>query len=723
MGTNDANVALYHLELSTLAADTLQVVRFSGREEISRIFEFEIHLLSEDPDLDFADVLNKPATLTLARYGETVKIHGLIADFQQGNRTADWIAYRAVLVPRIWTLSLNHQSRIFQNMTVQDIVTQVLKDASFTTKDFRFALKGNYKPREYCTQYQETDLAFISRLLESEGIYFFFEHDDDQDTLVITDDRSEDPMIDGDSILAYKPGAALVPKDEPETVRELVCREKIVTGKVVLKDYNYRTPEVNLQGDSQLNKNLPGVYYEYGQHFKDVTQGKALAKVRNEEIECLRKVLVGKSNCVALRSGYKFSLTDHFRSDLNDDYLLTSVIHTGSQAAGFAASMAGGEGPTYENEFVGIPASVQYRPQRITPEPKVAGVMTAKVETAGGDYAYLDEEGRYRVKMHFDLSGTGSGKASRAIRLAQPYSGAGYGMHFPIHAGAEMVWACVDGNVDRPVGISSAPNPSRNTPVAAKNKSQNILRTAAGNELLMDDKIGESVVSMKTTDAHTVLLDDKDDKIEIISTQKHVVTMDDKNQNITIKTTNGNVVVLDDKNQSITMATTNNHKLVMDDKNTKINLESKNGHRITVDDSSGGESITISDKGGGNSIVVDITNNRLVVKTDKGNIDVQAPQGAIEFKAKEIKLTSTADTKLKAANMTLQTDNKMEIKATGDLKQKGMNVEAKADMNMKVEGGMNIELKGGMQAKLDGMMTEVSGGAMAKVKGGIVMIN
>lgn len=710
MGTNDANVALYHLELSTLAADTLQVVRFSGREEISRIFEFEIHLLSEDPDLDFADVLNKPATLTLARYGETVKIHGLIADFQQGNRTADWIAYRAVLVPRIWTLSLNYQSRIFQNKTVQDVVTEVLKDASFATKDFRFALKGTYKPREYCTQYRETDLAFISRLLESEGIYFFFEHDDDQDTLVMTDDRSEDPMIDGDSILAYKPGAALVPKDEPETVRELVCREKIVTGKVVLKDYNYRTPEVNLQGDSQLNKNLPGVYYEYGQHFKDVTQGKALAKVRNEEIECLRKVLVGKSNCVALRSGYKFSLTDHFRSDLNDDYLLTSVIHTGSQAAGFAASMAGGEGPTYENEFVGIPASVQYRPQRITPEPRVAGVMTAKVETAGGDYAYLDEEGRYRVKMPFDLSGTGSGKASRAIRLAQPYSGAGYGMHFPVHAGAEMIWACVDGNVDRPLGLSSTPNPSRNSPVVAKNKSQNIIRTAAGNELLMDDKIGESVVSLKTTDAHTVLLDDKDDKVEIISTQKHVVTMDDKNQNITIKTTNGHLVVLDDKN-------------------TKIVVQSTNGHRLIIDD--GAKSITVADGQDENKIVMDIGNKQISLFTKDGGIDLKAPNGTIDVKAKAINIESSGDTSVKAANlkeeakgdMTLDAKKGVTATASMDVKMKGMNVEVKGDMGVKVEGGMNLELKAGMQAKVSGMMTEVSGSAMTKVAGGLVMIN
>jgi type VI secretion system secreted protein VgrG len=331
-----ANQSRYFFETPALAPEALQVVDIAGQESLSQLFRFDLNLVSQDPEISFADVIQKPATLTMRRDDVPVKIHGLIADFEQGDYTAEWVAYRAILVPRVWLLSLNYQSRVFQNMTVEAIVTQVLKDAGFTTTDFHFALSGSYKPREYCVQYRETDLNFISRLLEFEGICFFFEHGDERETLVMTDDRSEHPLIEGDSTIGYHTGAGLLPHANAETVRQFTCREKIVTGKVVLKDYNYRTPETALRAESQLNQDMPGLYYEYGQHFKDHSEGERLAKVRNEEIECGRRVMTGSSDCAGLRSGFRFSLQDHYRGDLNGDYLLVRVSHFGSQGAAFA---------------------------------------------------------------------------------------------------------------------------------------------------------------------------------------------------------------------------------------------------------------------------------------------------------------------------------------------------------------------------------------------------
>jgi uncharacterized protein involved in type VI secretion and phage assembly len=158
MSLLQSNQARYFFETAALSPDTLQVADFSGHEAVSQMFRFDLNLVSDDPEINFADVIKKSATLTMRRDGEPVKIHGLVADFEQGGYTADWVAYRAALVPRLWLLSLNYQSRVFQNVTVQDIVTQVLKEAGFTAEDFRFALSGNYKPREYCVQYRETDL-------------------------------------------------------------------------------------------------------------------------------------------------------------------------------------------------------------------------------------------------------------------------------------------------------------------------------------------------------------------------------------------------------------------------------------------------------------------------------------------------------------------------------------------------------------------------------------
>jgi type VI secretion system secreted protein VgrG len=515
MPSLEAYKARYFFETSTLGSDALQVVDFVGQDDISQLFRFDLNLVSKETDIDFADVINKPATLTMMRGDEPVKIHGLIADFQQGSRTADWVAYRATLVPRIWLLALNYQSRVFQNMTVEEIITQILKDASFASDDFRFSLKANYKPREYCVQYRETDLNFISRLMEFEGIYFFFEHGDDRETMVIVDDRSENPMIDGESTISYSTGGGLVAENEQETVPDFVCREKIVTGKVVLKDYNYRTPETALKSESQLNGDMPGMYYEYGQHFKDSSEGDRLAKVRNEEIECTRRVMTGASNCVGLRSGFKFSLQDHYRSDLDGDYLLTHVNHFGSQGAGMG--MGSGES-TYRNDFTCIPADVQYREPRLTPEPRIPGIMTAKVETAGGDYAHIDEDGRYRVKMPFDLSDKSNGGASRAIRMAQPYSGSNYGIHFPNRANTEMVWACIDGNVDRPLGLSTVPNPSNKAPSVAGNKAQCVIRTAGQNELTLDDTIGSENIYLHGT---------KDWTIDIVNDKKQTIGHDE----------------------------------------------------------------------------------------------------------------------------------------------------------------------------------------------------
>ncbi len=499
-----SNQSRYFFETPALAPDALQVVDFAGQEFLSQLFRFDLNLVSQDPEINFAEVIQQPATLTIMRDDVPVKIHGLIADFEQGDYTADWVAYRATLVPRVWLLSLNYRSRVFQNMTVEAIVTQVLKDTGFAADDFRFALSGDYKPREYCVQYRETDLSFISRLLEFEGIVFFFEHGDERETLVMTDDRSEHPLIDGESAISYHTGAGLLPQQNAETVRQLVCREKIVTGKVVLKDYNYRTPETTLRAESQLNQDMPGLYYEYGQHFKDNAEGARLAKVRNEEIECTRRVMTGQSDCAGLCSGFRFSLQSHYRSDLNGDYLLTQISHFGSQGAALATPMGNTDAPTYRNEFTCIPAEVQYRPPRITPEPRIPGIMTAKIETAGGDYAHIDEMGRYKVKMPFDLSDRNNAMASRALRMAQPYSGANYGIHFPNRANSEMVWACIDGNVDRPLGLSTVPNPSNTSPSIAGNKAQCVIRTAGRNELTLDDTIGSENIYLHATKDQTI---------------------------------------------------------------------------------------------------------------------------------------------------------------------------------------------------------------------------
>lgn len=487
-----ANVARYYFEPAQLAPDTFQVVRFRGTEGLSQLFQFSFELLSTDPDIDFAQIVNKPATFTMMREGEPTPINGIVTDFSLAGRTKDHIRYRATLQPTLWRLSLSYRSRIFQEMTVEEILRRVLEEDGLMGSDFRFALSESYSPREYCVQHEETDLNFVKRLMEFEGIYFFFEHKEGRDVLVMTDTRSEHSKIEVPSALQYHTGAGEMIDAEEESVRDFVCKEQIVTGKVQLKDYNYRTPET-MTVESQLNGEMPGTRYEYGEHFRDAQRGERLAKVRNEEIEARRRVMEGDSNSMGLRSGYLFSLEEHFRSGFNGDYLVTQVEHQGSQRAGLSID-ALDERPdgqpeiVYKNHFVCIPATVQYRPPRETPKPKVPGIMTAEVD-GSGDYAYLDDQGRYRAKMHFDQRDRSAGTSSHPIRMKQPYSGKGEaGFHTPSHPGNEMVWACENGDPDRPMALGTAPNPTNKSPVKNENNSQHVIRTTSENEFVIEDQ-------------------------------------------------------------------------------------------------------------------------------------------------------------------------------------------------------------------------------------------
>ncbi len=510
--------ARYVFRAGGLPDDALAVVDFVGDEAVSQPFRFVVNLVSTDPDIDFDTVVNAKASLLMLRGDDVAPVHGIVTDFQQGRMVSitmgDRYLYRAVLVPRLHRLSFSHQSRIFQNLTVEEIVTKVLAESDLSGADVQFKLTGRYSAREYCTQYKESDLQFIQRLLEYEGIRYYFEHEEDSEVLVITDDPSATQGIDGDDGVHYHLGGGLAAAETTETIREFVTNQRIVTGRVVLKDYNYRTPGLALKSESQLNGDMPGVFYDYGIHVKDAGEGMRLAKVRNEEIECQREQMIGQSDCLRLRAGASFDLKSHYRDETNQSYLLTHVHHAGRQPDASPFIAADLDVPEYTNAFTCIPATAPYRPPRVTPEPKIPGVMTAMVESGGGDYAYLDDQGRYRLKMPFDLSDATDGSASKAIRLAQPYTGPDYGQHFPVHKGAEMVFACVDGHVDRPLGLATVPNPSQQSPVTSGNSPQNVIRTWGKNELTFDDTKGSENIYMHGTRDHNVeIVNDQNERV------------------------------------------------------------------------------------------------------------------------------------------------------------------------------------------------------------------
>ncbi len=508
------NQPYYKLHFAELEEDVAKVLSFEGEEAISLPFEYRIELLSEDPELDPNKILNKKATFVMTREDAPIKIHGIISRFEQRGRTPDYVSYFAVLSPKLWRLNLTYQSEIYQHMDIAQVIEQVMKSSGFSNEDFEINLSGAYPVKDYVVQYRETNFNFLNRRLEHYGIFYFFDHRNDNDVIVFTDaNQALSPIANSENIY-YNPNRD--PLSDIETITEITCREEVVTGLVRLKDYNYLHPEKQIVVQNQIDAQAPGMYYEYGDHFDDEGQGGALARVRNEEILAKSKVFSGTSDCRLFRAGAKFTLGKHYRDAWNDEYVLTTIRSRGTQRGLFNILAEPSKvTPTYENIFEAIPVDVAYRPARRTPVPRIPGIMSAKIESGSGDeYAFIDDHGRYRAKMLFDLSDASNGEATLPIRLTQSYSGANYGMHFPNHVGTELVWACVDGDVDRPVGIGTVPNPSNNSPAVGGNKAQSVIRTAGQNELTMDDTTGNENIYLHGTKDWTIdIVNDKNQTI------------------------------------------------------------------------------------------------------------------------------------------------------------------------------------------------------------------
>ncbi len=498
---------VYHFDSAALDAGTLKVVRLEGEEHISRLYRFQVELVAEDEALDLDAILAAQSSIGFERDGEVLKIHGILSSFELLGPVPYYTRYRAVLVPRFWLATLRRQSQVFQNKSVPDIVEEVLKQAGLTSDDYELRLTLAYEPKEYVVQYRETDFDFISRLLEHEGIFYFFEQGDEGERLVIGDDNVQFAEIAGDKSVPFRAGAGMESKEA--SVQALSCRRQRVTKQVIIKDYNYRKPGMNMKAEHPKPVQDPpdGLHSDYGDHFRTDNDGNRLAKMRAEEMLCQEQVFSGTGTSTGFRCGHIFSLTEHFRGDFDQDYVLVGLRHTGWQSSPGLEGLAGtqgstggaGEGEDYRNEFTAIPVDVAFRPARETPWPKMHGVMNAHVDAAGdGEYAELDEEGRYKVIMPFDLSGTKDGKASRPVRMAQPYSGPGYGFHTPLHKGSEVIWAAVDGDPDRPIIAGTVPNPENASPVTKSNQTQSVLRTAAQNQMVIEDEKGSERILIET---------------------------------------------------------------------------------------------------------------------------------------------------------------------------------------------------------------------------------
>jgi type VI secretion system secreted protein VgrG len=475
---------------SALEPGDLFLLEMDGVERISAPYEYDLVVQTTfNGPLDLAQVDALLAQGAFLGFGPEYqhKVFGAVRSVEMLSMSPGQpTTYRLRLVPNLYDLRFTAGSWVYLDKTVPEIVKEVLKEAGLTEgTDFDFRVSGAYPKREYVLQYEETDLDFISRLLEHEGISFFFEHGDEREKVVFVDRNGAFAQLEGYESITYDGRDGVT--DPRESITALNRTQSIVTSKVRVRDYNYRTPSTQLKAEAGVAAEGVGVHVYYGEHFKNGDEGKRVAKVRAEEILCRRTLFTGGSRVRGLRAGMRFELEGYPLSDLDQGYVLDEVRHRVAQSPDNAAHDVALQG--YHNTFVATLYAAQFRPARATPRPRIHGVVHARIDAAGDDgvTAPIDEMGRYKVLLPFDVAGEGGGKASRWVRMAQSSAGSGYGVHFPLHVGTEVLLSHIDGDPDRPIIVGAVPNPEAASPVNASNATQSQMRTRTGIVVTFDD--------------------------------------------------------------------------------------------------------------------------------------------------------------------------------------------------------------------------------------------
>jgi type VI secretion system secreted protein VgrG len=443
---------------SPLGEDVLLLTGFTGREEISRLFKFQLDLLSENDDISAADIVGQPISWAVHHVdAEPRFFHGYVSRFAAGDRSArGYRSYRADVVPWLWFLTRTADCRIFQYKSADKIIRAVFDDLGFS--DYQMSLTRQLRVREYCVQYRETAFNFVSRLMEEEGIFYFFKHEDGKHTLVLADAKTAYADCAEADVEYY--GGSLSPNHVSSWEHQYQYR----AGKWSQTDYNFETPGASLLTSTDTVIDLPdiGTYemFDYPGLYYKTPDGKPLTRVHMEEEETPYDVVTGASTCCTFTSAGKFTLTHHECESEKKAYVLTSVQHSATDPSYHMNGVAAG----YRNTFTCIPAAVQFRPARVMPKPFVQGIQTAVVVGPKGEEIFTDKYGRVKVQFFWDRQGERDENSSVWMRVAQISAGKRWGASFWPRVGQEVVVDFLEGDPDRPLITGSVYNAEQMPP-------------------------------------------------------------------------------------------------------------------------------------------------------------------------------------------------------------------------------------------------------------------
>jgi type VI secretion system secreted protein VgrG len=711
MGTYTQKKRLLSVK-TPLGNDVLLLVGLLGRESVSQLFHFTLDLLSPNEkaeQVDFSKVLGQKICVELRVDGESDTkryFHGICSRVAQGRTDEHFTEFTMEMVPQLWLFNWRSQSRIFQQMSVPDILKKVL-----TGVDVDWRLSGKYERRNHYVQYRESDLRFASRLMEEEGIFYFFKHEEGKHTMVVADSPQGHPALAPSDVRFDK---AVGGTRDDQRVRGWQKCQELRAGKCTLWDYSFELPKKHLEATATTQQDVtvgrgthelkvggnnslelydyPG---EYAKRFDGIDKSgseqpaelnkifqdnKRTVDIRMQQ-EAVGSLLIdGNGDCDHFAAGHKFSLSGN--EDADGEYVLTSVSHLAKETGYRSGETVNW---TYENTFKCIPSALPYRPARITAKPVVAGTQTAVVVGPAGEEIFTDKYGRVKIQFHWDREGRNDSDSSCWVRVGTPLAGNQWGMvHIP-RIGQEVIVAFLEGDPDRPLIVGSVYNADQMPPYSLPdNKTQSGIKsrsTLSGasenfNELRFEDKKGEEQVYFHA---------EKDFSQVVENNFQQKIGFDKKDPGTQTTEVYGDRTTTVETGHDKTQIKKGNREVLLDKGNDTLTL--KMGKR-TVLLEQGDSELTI--KKGDRNVVLEMGNDQLQLKM--GNSTTKLDVGKSQTEAMQ-------SIELKVGQSSIKVD------------QTGVTIK-----------GLVIKIEGQIMTDIKGVMTQIQGSAMLKAGGGIVMI-
>ena len=669
-----------------LGEDAVVLESMTGHEHLSEPFEFKVSLLSTDRNIKGEALLGENVTIRLRSHDPDTPryFNGFVTSFSQlPHKSIDLARYQIIVHPWLWFLTRTSDCRIFQEMTVPDIIKEVFRDHGFS--DFEERVEGTPRTWEYCVQYRETDFNFVSRLMEQEGIYYYFLHEDGLHKMILSNHRSSHDAFKHYETIPYyipDPGA----QRERDHINQWVLTQQVRSGKCAINSFDFKSPKKSLSANGSTIRKHKGAEYEiydYPGDYSERADGQNYVDLRMEELASGFEIIEGAGDARGMLSGATFSLSEFPRPDQNREYLILGVEHT-LQLHDYASGEGSAE-TQYECAFKVIDATQPYRAPLSTPKPEIRGPQTAIVVGPAGEEITTDEYGRVKVKFHWDRYAKADESASCWIRVSQAVAGQNWGSIILPRHGQEVLVEFLEGDPDMPIITGRVYNGDNKPPYTLPDKKtistlkSNSSKGGGGfNEIRLDDTKGEEQIFVHGEKNHDVRV--KNNRFEWIGNDRHLKIKNDKFEEV--ENNRNEIVAVDHKEE------------IGKDRHLKVKGKEAKAVDKTL-------SLTVTDD---------------VAEVFKKNHSHEVSKD-LYIKATNICIEASSNITIKVGQSSIAINN-----SGVKIANSSGTIELDA-MNVKQNASIGWESKGGVTAKLEGTMSEVKGSGMLTLQGGLVKIN